>query len=83
MNFRCKNDSWIDFSMKENQLYIPKDKDSFMCMFLRNYCLRPDCYECQAKKNRKSDMTIADFWSMQNVVPEMNDGTRKSNVLNL
>ena len=41
VNFRCKDDSWIDFGMKENQLYISKDTDSFMRMFLRNYCLRP------------------------------------------
>lgn len=74
VNFRCKDDSWIDFGMKENQLYISKDKDSFMQMFLRNYCLRPACYECHAKHYKKSDMTIADFWGIENVAPEMSDG---------
>ena len=74
VNFRCKDDSWINFGMKENQIYISKDTDSFMRMFLRDYCLRPACYECKAKRYRKADMTIADFWGIQNVAPEMNDG---------
>lgn len=81
VNFRCKDDSWIDFGMKENQLYISKDTDSFMRMFLRDYCLRPVCYECQAKRYRKADMTIADFWGIQNVAPEMNDGRGTSLVI--
>lgn len=81
VNFRCKEDSWIDFGMKENQLYISKDTDSFMRMFLRNYCLRPACYKCHAKHFKKSDMTIADFWGIENVAPEMNDGRGTSLVI--
>lgn len=81
VNFRCKDDSWVDFGMKENQLYISKDADSFMRMFLRNYCLRPACYECHAKHYKKSDMTIADFWGIENVAPEMNDGRGTSLVI--
>lgn len=81
VNFRCKDDSWTDFGMKENQLYISKDTDSFMRMFLRDYCLRPACYECQAKRYRKADITIADFWGIQAVAPEMNDGKGTSLVI--
>lgn len=81
VNFRCKDDSWVDFGMKENQLYISKDADSFMRMFLRNYCLRPACYDCHAKHYKKSDMTIADFWGIENVAPDMNDGRGTSLVI--
>lgn len=81
VNFRCKDDSWIDFGMKENQLYISKDTDSFMRMFLRNYCLRPSCYECHAKHYKKCDMTIADFWGIEDIAPEMNDGRGTSVVI--
>lgn len=45
INFRCKDDSWTDFGMKEicksipddetKKLYISKDKDAYMQMFLR------------------------------------------------
>lgn len=81
VNFRCKDDSWTDYGMKENQIYISKDRDSFMRMFLRNYCLRPACYDCHAKYYKKSDMTIADFWGIESVAPEMNDGRGTSLVI--
>ena len=81
VNFRCKDDSCVDFGMKENQLFISKDTDSFMRMFLRNYCLRPACYECHAKQYKKADMTIADFWGIEDVAPEMNDGRGTSLVI--
>lgn len=91
INFRCKDDSWTDFGMKEvlneipqgveKKLYISKDKDSYMQMFLRDYCLRPSCYECVAKKEKMSDLTIADFWGIDDVAQEMNDGKGTSLVL--
>ena len=91
INFRCKDDSWIDFEMKEilddipqgstKKMYISKDKDSYMQMFLRDYCLRPSCYECIAKNVKMADLTIADFWGINKVLPEMNDGKGTSLVL--
>ena len=91
INFRCKDDSWTDFGMKEickgipegetKKLYISKDKDAYMQMFLRDYCLRPSCYECTAKKVKMSDLTIADFWGINDVAPDMNDGMGTSLVL--
>lgn len=74
VNFRCKDHGWADYGMKENQLYISKEKDPFMQMFLRDYCLRPACYQCHAKDMKLSDMTLADFWGIESVAPEMNDG---------
>lgn len=73
VNFRCKKKGWKDFGMKENTVFVSKDVDPYMQMFLRDYCLRPSCYECKAKENKLSDMTIADFWGIENVAPEMND----------
>lgn len=86
VNFRCKDDSWQDFGMKEldknqKQVYISKDKDPFMQMFLRNYCLRPSCYECVAKDLKLSDITIADFWGIEKVAPDMGDGKGTSLVI--
>lgn len=91
INFRCKDDSWTDFGMKEvlenisqesqSKLFIPKDNDSFMRMFLRDYCLRPSCYNCVAKSVKMADLTIADFWGINDVAPEMNDGKGTSLVL--
>lgn len=78
VNFRCKENSWQNFGMREldknrKELFIPKDKDSFMQMFLRNYCLRPSCYECNAKKVKMSEITIGDFWGIERIAPEMDD----------
>lgn len=91
VNFRCKDKSWIDFGMKEvlesipqkdiQKLYISKDIDSYMQMFLRNYSLRPSCYHCVAKTNKMSDLTIADFWGINEIAPEMNDGNGTSLVI--
>lgn len=91
INFRCKDDSWVDFGMKEvlstipedsvKKFYISKDKDPYMQMFLRDYCLRPSCYECMVKKEKMSDLTVADFWGIKDVAPEMNNGLGTSLVL--
>lgn len=81
VSFRCKDLGWLNFGMKENQLFIPKEKDAYMQMFLKNYCLRPSCYDCVAKKVKLSDFTIADFWGIDAVAPEMNDGKGISLVL--
>lgn len=74
INFRCKDNGWKSFGMKEDNIYIPKDKDAYMQFFLRNYSLRPSCYKCQAKEKKLSDITIADFWGIENIVPEIDDG---------
>ena len=81
VNFRCKEKGWKNFGIKENAVFISKDADPFMQMFLRDYCLRPSCYACKAKENKMSDMTIADFWGIESVAPEMNDNQGVSLVI--
>lgn len=81
IDFRCKDDSWTNFGMKENHVFISKDDDAYMQMFLRNYSLRPSCYECVAKDIKMSDITIADFWGIERVAPEMNDNKGTSLVI--
>ena len=45
-----------------------------MKAFLWNACLRDSCYNCSfKKKNRVSDVTLADYWGISNVHPKMND----------
>lgn len=91
INFRCKDNIWTDSGMKEvvvnipenkiKKVYISKDNDFYMQVFLKNYCLRPSCYECVAKNVKMSDLTIADFWGIDEVAPEMNDNKGTSLVL--
>ena len=86
VDFRCKEHGWADFGLKEvaenkRQAYSSSDKNPFMQIFLRDYCLRPSCYACVARKNRNSDLTIGDFWGIDSVAPEMDDGKGTSLVL--
>lgn len=46
--------------------------------FLQNIYLRPSCYECRFKGvERDTDITLADLWGYQEIVPDMfdNQGT--------
>lgn len=81
VNFRCKDKGWEEFGLKENSLFISRSKDPYFKMFLRNYCLRPSCYNCIAKNDKRSDISLADFWGISKVLPEMNDNKGISLVL--
>lgn len=76
--FRNKDTGWklfnmkfeySDFSYKKNQ-----KEDLFMKAFLKNTCLRDSCYNCAFKdENKVSDITLGDYWGIQNIHPEMDD----------
>ena len=83
INFRDKHQGWKNFSMyfqfsnglEQRTVFR---KDAFMKGFLANLYLRPSCYQCHFKTvSRRSDFTLADFWGVQKVCPEMAhfDGT--------
>lgn len=77
VDFRCKEVSWRRFSReakcRDGVLYEPLYKSPFLRMFLKNYCLRESCYTCEAKLTRAADITIADCWGIQDVLPGMAD----------
>lgn len=83
INFRNKPTGWIDYNVTltfDNLKFYNKSHnvDKYMYVFLKDYCLRPSCYDCSFKNtNRISDITLADFWGVKNIIPEMfnNDGT--------
>lgn len=57
-------------------------QDPYMQAFLKNICLRESCYNCSfKKKNRVSDITLADYWGIDKVHPKMNDNKGISLVL--
>ena len=81
VNFRYKNDSDYEFSTRNHSLYIAKEENPYMRMFLQNYCLRPSCYTCKAKEHKLADLTIGDYWGIKKDVPEMADGGGTSLVI--
>lgn len=56
--------------------------DIYLRGFLKDLYLRKSCYECTSRKlHRVSDVTVADFWGIQNVLPDMYDSRGTSLVL--
>ncbi|HBJ12569.1 MAG TPA: (4Fe-4S)-binding protein [Clostridiales bacterium] len=86
INFRNKDNGWSSYNLKftyENKSYKKSQvEDKYMQAFLRNVCLRDSCYKCSFKKiNRLSDITLADFWGIQRVKPELYDNKGTSLVI--
>lgn len=78
INFRNKDNGWSQYNycFKYNdKIYKSFFKDDlFSRAFLNNISLRESCYDCTFKNcNRNSDITLADFWGINNILPEMND----------
>lgn len=46
----------------------------FMRAFLSDMISRPSCYQCHCKEGKsRADITIADFWGIGNISPDMDD----------
>lgn len=79
VQFRSKDTGWKGYKVKltfENgtQQALPAYANPFMNAFIRNACLRQSCHDCRFKKlNRVSDVTLADFWGIEDVCPDMDD----------
>lgn len=78
VSFRDKSKGWSKYSMKltyaNRQAQKTLEKDSYLIAFLRNMNLRHSCYDCKFKTvNRCSDITIADFWGVKHVAPDLDD----------
>lgn len=83
---RTKINGWKNWCVNikfDNSEYIKAhEQDPYMQAFLRNTSLRESCYNCQfKKKHRISDITLADFWGIENVAPEMDDDRGTSLVI--
>lgn len=87
ISFRTKDSSWkrfaVSFSYGNDTAYLRYHwDDPYMRGFLKDLYLRPSCYSCRFKSNnRASDITLADFWSIETVLPEMDDDKGTSLVI--
>lgn len=78
INFRSKRNGWSLFELqilyKNNSYQCFHGEDPYMRAFLSNICLRPSCYNCYSKSlHRNSDITLADFWGIDNINKSLND----------
>ena len=97
ISFRDKKLGWKKFSFvfrgkltkatavgeKNSVLFSAMHRDDvYMRAFLSDLILRPSCYDCRCKSGKSgADITIADFWGIQYVAPEMDDDKGTSLVL--
>lgn len=85
--FRDKSKGWANYSLSVRfsdgsecaNVFL---NDLYMRAFLSNLSLRPSCYNCKSKSvERESDITLADFWGVKSVAPDMYDDKGVSLVL--
>lgn len=79
VKFRDKQKGWKKYLLRiefdNGDVYSNnRSEDLYMRGFLHDYYLRNSCYSCNHKgTERESDITLADYWGIENVCPELDD----------
>ena len=87
INFRDKTYGWKTYSFRidfdDNTSFLEKGADNkYIRGFIGDIYLRPSCHNCKFKTlNRQSDITLADFWGIENIDSKMDDGKGTSLVI--
>lgn len=88
IKFRDKRENWsksvvVVVVEGGKEYYCSKGESNvYIQLFLKNICLRASCHNCQANgDNRLADISLADFWGVQNSYPDMFDDKGTSLVL--
>ena len=77
-SFRDKSQGWramllhLDFGSKG--ILLDASQSSYYALFLKGTFLRPCCYECPfCSFERTGDMSIGDFWGIEDTLPQFED----------
>lgn len=87
LSFRDKSVSWKTYNFKacfknNKEFNEVAGNNIYMKGFLSDIYLRPSCYDCKFKKPVTSaDLTLADYWGVQNIHPEFDDDKGTSLIL--
>lgn len=87
VSFRDKTNGWERYRLRvelDNGKVYARDRtsDPYMRGFLHNIFLRPSCYACAHKgASRDADITLADFWGIEEVCPTLADDKGSSLVI--
>lgn len=75
----CDNGHTIKLQFQDLELSYSIYKDPFLRSYFKNINIRPSCYHCRyCKITRNSDMTLGDFWGIEQVNPAFDDGMGNS-----
>jgi coenzyme F420-reducing hydrogenase beta subunit len=79
VTFRDKVNGWRKFNLSIDYEYVinniaytinktaPIWEDDYMLAFLKDFSIRPSCYNCRFRNGKcKSDITLGDFWGINN-----------------
>lgn len=93
VNMRSKTTGWLSYSASYAYTHDAEKDGRAVCdgsffgddwyfkAFLSNTSLRSSCYACPAKRSCGSDITLGDFWGIQDTYPEVNHETGVSAVI--
>lgn len=87
IEFRSKSTGWKKYSFaltlskasadgEKNTVLLSRihREDPYMKVFLSDIILRPSCYVCKCKNGvSHSDLTIADYWGINQLMPDFDD----------
>lgn len=87
LNFRDKSNGWntgtLKITFNKGKEYSEIwNRDKYYRLFFSHRILRPSCHQCRfTKLDRESDISIGDFWGIENCKPNMFDNKGISLVL--
>lgn len=86
VTMRNKDDGWSRYRMQIKRadvvlLDARAVETTYMKAFLQDLILRPACYSCAFRCNHGSDLTLGDYWGIEQVHPELSDDLGTSLVL--
>lgn len=94
IKFREKSNGWRKFRIvlsiaepigegnKSSELSYTHYCNPYFNAYNYSLIIRPSCTECQSKHGKSgSDITIADFWGIENVAPQMDDNKGTSLII--
>jgi len=65
-----------------NGCYSSREINPYYQLYFKDLIIRPSCYSCKCKGlDKKSDITLGDFWGINEYAPEMRDGKGNSIVI--
>ena len=72
----------VSWKTKNKESSCPISEDPYSRIYFQNYPIRPSCHTCPfCTPIRNSDMTIGDFWGIEKIKPDLDDGMGNSLVI--
>lgn len=80
---RLKNDGHtVSYTIGGQETAVSMGKDAFSRLYMKCLTLRPSCYQCPYTHwELPFDLTIGDYWGVENFCPELADGMGTSLVI--